>query len=482
LSILPNIKADPFELPDISGSAESIFTPIEEQRLGRAFMYNLRQQLPIIDDLLLSDYINALGQRLVNKAVTGQREFYFFLVNKKEVNAFAGPAGNIGVYSGLILASESESELAAVMAHEIAHVTQNHLHRAFEDATNMAIPTAALLLAAIILGAKAGGNAGMAAAAGVQAASLQRQIDFTREHEKEADAVGIQILTAADFDPYAMPAFFGRIAKASRLYANDAPEFLRTHPVTTNRIADAMGRAESYPYRQRPDDLAYFLVRAALREQGFNNPKQAVEHFKASLASKRYRQETAERYGYALSLLRHGKIAQARQEAKYLLKQSPTNISFILLDARVDAENGQITNALNSIVAALKLFPSNAPLASFYAHLCLRQNQAVRAVKYLDQALAHNSKEQSLYELRAQVASAVGQKADAHLFLAEANFLNGELEAAIQRLGAALRTENFDEYAELKLRSRLAELEQEFKADKMAKEFKKNSRNQFNNN
>lgn len=481
-SVLPHVHAETFDLPDIAGSAESIFTPTQEQRLGRAFMRSVRQNLSVLDDAFLSNYINTLGQHLVDKAEASQRNFYFFILDQAQINAFAGPAGNIGVNSGLILASESESELAAVLAHEISHVTQNHLHRAFENASNMSIPTAALILAAIMLGAKAGGNAGMAAAAGVQAAALQHQIDFTRENEKEADSTGITVLAAADFDPHAMPAFFQRISKASRIYENNAPEFLRTHPVTTNRIADAMGRADTYPYRQRPDDPDYFLVRAILREREFNDPKQAVQHFRAGLTTKRYRQEASEHYGYALALLRARNINKARQEAEQLLKTNPANVAYLLLNAHIDAASGQITRAINSIATALELFPGNIPLASYYAQLCLMQNQPSRAIQPLDQALASHPKESSLYELRAQIANASGQKADAHLFLAEASFLNGEIEAAVQRLGTALRMEHFDEYGELKLRSRLAELEQELEQDKDAHDQDSNKKRRSKNN
>ena len=245
VSMLPELRADPpnVELPDIASSAESLFTPVEEQRIGRAFMRSIRDSLPIIEDQLLSDYINALGQRLVSKLKTTPQNFYFFLVNQQEINAFAGPAGNIGVNSGLILATESESELAAVLAHEISHITQHHLARAFEDAGNLSIPTAALLLAAILLGATTGAGAGIAAAAGVQAAAIQHQLNFTRADEQEADTMGMKLLAAAGFDPHAMPAFFERLSQSSRLDENNAPEFLQTHPVTSNRIADAMGRS-----------------------------------------------------------------------------------------------------------------------------------------------------------------------------------------------------------------------------------------------
>jgi len=468
IGVLPNLRAGTIALPDITGSAEGLFTPLEEQRLGRAFMRSVRRGLPVIDDPLLSEYIDGLGQRLTAKAERSQSSFHFFLIDQPLVNAFAGPAGNIGVYSGLVLATESESELAAVVAHEISHVTQDHLARTFENAQNMSVPTAALLLAAILLGAKAGGDVGIAAAAGVQAAALQQQINFTRENEQEADTVGIRLLAAADFDPHAMPVFFERLSKASRLYENNAPEFLRTHPVTSNRIADAIGRADRYPYRQRPDNPDYFLTRAALRERGFSNPKKAVEHFRATLDSKRYRQEAGERYGYALALLHAHQLEQARNEARRLLRQAPANIAYLLLDARVDADGGQAARALKSIAMALDLFPGNYPLASYYAQLSLEQRRPAQAVGPLDQALEHHHDEPGLYELRSRVAAATGHRADAYLFLADASYLNGQLENAVQQLGVALRSEHFDYYDESKLRARLGEINRELKAEKDA--------------
>ncbi len=470
LSIAPALRADNITLPDIGASAGSLITPEEEQRLGRQFMRSVRRSLPVMDDPLLVEYIESLGQHLVSQTDKGRRNFHFFLIDQPIINAFAGPGGHIGIYSGLILATESESELASVVAHEIAHITQDHLVRAFENASQMSAPTAALLLAAILLGSAVSSDLGMAAAAGVQAAAIQQQLNFTRQNEKEADRVGIKTLARADFDPNAMPVFFERMAKASRLYENNAPEFLRTHPVTTDRIADALGRAGAFPYRQRAEDLNYFLLRAVLRERSFGNPKQAVTHFAGTLKQGRYRQEDAERYGYALALLRNHQPQAAQAEARRLIRKAPANIAYVLLDARVKAQLGQVNQALKSVHTTLELFPGNYSLTQYFAELSLEHGQPRRADQALELALKRRPDEPTLYKLRSRAAAAQGNKADAHLYLAEAHYLNGQLEMAERQLEVALRGERFKFYDAAKLQAKLDHIKNELKAEKEKKE------------
>ena len=469
ICIAPNLQADNIALPDIGASAGSLMTPEEERRLGRQFMRSVRRSLPVMDDPLLVEYIEGLGQRLASHAEKGRRNFHFFLIDQPVINAFAGPGGHIGIFSGLILATESESELASVVAHEIAHVTQDHLVRAVENASQMSGPTAALLLAAILLGAAVDSNVGVAAAAGVQAAAIQQQLNFTRHNEKEADRVGIKTLASADFDPSAMPVFFERMAKASRLYENNAPEFLRTHPVTTDRIADALGRAGAFPYRQRPDDISYFLVRSTLRVHSFKDPKQALTHFSGTLKQGRYRNQEAERYGYALALLRNHQAKKARAQVQKLITKDPANIAYILLEARVLEQLGQVNKALKSVDIALDLFPGNYPLTRYFAELSLEHGQPARADRALEQALKRRPDEPSLYMLRSRSAAGAGNKGDAHLFLAEAHYLNGQLEQAEQQLEVALRSGNFDFYENSKLQAKLAHIKGELKAEKEKK-------------
>jgi predicted Zn-dependent protease len=231
-------------------------------------MRYVRARQKVVDDPLIDAYLADLGRDMVEASEAPGTPFHFFLIESPQINAFAGPGGYIGFNSGLLLTTDSENELAAVMAHEMSHVTQRHLVRAFDNAASMSLAQGALLIGAIILGATVGGQAGIAAAAGAQAAALQQQINFTRANEQEADRVGMALLAEAGFVPSAMPAFFERMGRANQLYATKVPVFLRTHPVTTSRIADATGRAEQYPYRHRPDSLGYLLTRAALRRGG----------------------------------------------------------------------------------------------------------------------------------------------------------------------------------------------------------------------
>ena len=210
-------RAGPLDLPEIGSTADAVMTSGAERRLGKAFMGKVREALPVSDDPLLTDYLESLGKELVAADRSAGGQFSFFLIDQPVVNAFAGPGGYIGVYSGLILASESEDELAAVMAHEIAHVTQRHLMRSFEDQGRLSLPTTALLVAAAILGAQVSSDAGMAALAGVQAAALQRQINFTRRQREGGRPRRHRHLGGPGRDPYAMAGFFERLAKASRV-------------------------------------------------------------------------------------------------------------------------------------------------------------------------------------------------------------------------------------------------------------------------
>lgn len=455
------VNAEPFALPDFGSSADTLMSIGEERQLGRAFMRSVREALPVIEDPLLTDYIESLGHRLVAASGTGAGRYSFFLIDEPVINAFAGPDGHVGVYSGLVLASESESELAAVMAHEIAHVTQRHLMRAFEDQQQLSIPATALLIAAAILGAQVDANVGAAAVAGVQAAAAQRQINFTRENEKEADRVGIATLAAAGFDTYAMPGFFERMSKASRLYETDAPEFLRTHPVTTNRIADALGRAESYGAKQRADNLRFHLTRARLRERSYKDPAKAVSHFRATLNQNRYRNEVAERYGYASALARANQTAAASEQVQRLLSAHPNQAEFIILDAELDMQRGNGNEAVVKLRTSSGLRPENVPLRIAYAKALMATGEPANALNVLKQLERMRPGQTYLYRLMADAALKSGQRAATHMYRAEAYYSEGELEPAILQLELALKQRNASFQDASQAQARLETLKEE---------------------
>lgn len=449
-------------LPEIGDISGNIMTPAEEQRLGKAFMRSIMASEKVLEDPLLVDYLQDLGRSLANNSDDASGNYTFFLIDNPQINAFAGPAGYIGVFTGLILTSQTESELAAVMAHEIAHVTQAHLRRAWQMASSMSVPQAAVLLAAVVLGATVGGDAGLAAAAAGQAGLIQQQINFTRSNEREADRVGIGVLAKSDFEPRAMASFFQRLGRASRGEGSEIPEYLRTHPVTSDRIADSQGRAAGYPFRQRVENVRFHMLRAALRERQITNAREALLQFEQSLKEGRYRHEDAERFGYVLALMRNERLGQARLEIDKLLRKRPTLSELIIVSARLHHQSGNTGKGLQELRNALKLFPTNYSLTMTLAELLLAEKKASEAYGLLRDQAKIRPTDARIYELLARAATAIGQKTEGHEYLAEHYYLLGNLKGALLQLEIALRDKQLDFYKSSRLESRRNIVKNEF--------------------
>jgi predicted Zn-dependent protease len=462
---------DSIRLPDLGSPSDQYLTPNDEIRLGQAFMQNILETQNVVTDPLISEYIQNLGNQLLKHSEAAGQAYHFFVIEEPVINAFAGPGGHIGVFSGLILATQSESELASVIAHEIAHVTQKHLLRAFDAANQMSGKTAALILAAILVGMTSSSpDAGIAMATGVQANAIQQQINFTRSNEQEADNVGIRILADADFDPRAMPVFFERLTHANRLFDSGIPEILRTHPVTTNRIADALGRAEEYSYKQYAGNIEYFLVREALRVRQFKNPASAVKHFRSGLKEGRYLNKEAHQYGYALALTANHEYLKAHKLISDLLQKRPTQIDYILADAEITKQMGDPSKALKSLGAANTLMPDNYPLAVTYAENLLEAGKAQEAKTVAGRMRNLRPNDARLFRLLGNAEEELGNTTESHRLLAEAYVADGKLEAAVQQLLIASKSDDkSDFYLTSQIESRLHELERavaELKKDK----------------
>lgn len=456
------LVADDLLLPELGSASGSFMTPAQEKRLGQAFMRSIKASETIIDEAFARTYIEQLGQKLSTVSDKDQySDFDFFIVDNPQINAFAGPGGHIGVYSGLILTSQSESELAAVVAHEIAHVTQKHLMRTFHEASQMSLPSAAVLLAAVILGAAAGGDAGVAAAMAGQAALVQNQINFTRANEKEADRVGISTLAKADFETHAMPTFFERMGRANQTYSSELPEFLRTHPVTTNRIADSVARADQYPYQQHEDSLHYFLVKALIRQRSFSSPKEAEKYFSTNLKEGRHRNAEAQKFGLALSMIAQNRLKEAGNHIKELLKTHPTEPVFLIYDSRIDAATGNLKRAIENMENSLLLYASNYPLNLQLAELYIQAEDYPKAITILKDTTILRPFDDSVYKRLAEAYGKNKQLVEAHNAQADYLYLNGQLEPAIQQLEIALRENDVDFYLASKLEAKLASLKNE---------------------
>jgi predicted Zn-dependent protease len=463
-ALTQNVYSD---LPSIGDSSSSAISPEQQKQLGAEMMRQLRQSGIVLDDTEITSYLNALGQRLTSNSDSGGQLFTFFVVNDPAINAFAGPGGYIGVNSGLILAAENESELAGVLAHEISHVTQHHLARAFEAQQGLSLPSMAAMLAAILIGTQ-NSQAGMAAISAVAAGGAQYQINFTRDNEKEADRVGIQTLAQSGYDPYGMPRFFERLQKNSRLYGSHPPEFLLTHPVTTNRIAEATSRAESFSGHKTQDSLDFQLIRAKLRVMEYNDPKQVLEDFQ------RY-SDTSDnappykRYEYALLLSAAGKTAESSRILEQLHRKDPDRIAYRLALANVYERGGNYAQALKTYKDSLDLYPGNLTFLLPYASALIVVNEAPRAYKLASDIRKDQYSNPLVYKLLAQAAEATGRKVEMHEAMSQYYFLNGYTRDAIQQLELASREPGLSDYDSARVEARQKELEAIFDEEKKTK-------------
>lgn len=437
LSLLCNPLAAA-DLPDLGDVSRQYFSEQEEQTLSRAIMRDIYADPQYLDDPEIEAYLNDLGYRLVAVSSRNQRDFNFFVIADNSINAFALPGGNIGVHTGLLLAAQSESELASVLAHEIAHVTQDHLARMVAAQTRAYWPSMAALALAL-LAARSNANVAGAAIASTQALTLQNQLNYTREYEREADRLGYEMLTRAGFDPRAMPAFFNRLQRANRISDTSAPAYLRTHPLTSERIADMEARAQGTPYVQIPDSLDFALVRARIKALE-GTPAEAVGDFRSRFADRRFSVEAEARYGLALALLRARQYAAAEDEIQKLMADhSHTSPLLASLAARSARESGRLDVAIARYRTAVASYPGYRPLLYGYAEALLAADRARDALAFLDAQTALWPRDIRLWHLAAQAHARVGQRLQSHRAEAEAQALLGNLAAAIEQINLGIK-------------------------------------------
>ena len=434
LAVQPAIAAD---LPDLGEVSRQYFSDQEEQTLGRAIMRDVYADPRYLDDPEIESYLNQLGYKLVSVSTRNQREFTFFVVNDPSINAFAMPGGNIGVHTGLLLAAQSESELAGVVAHEIAHVTQDHIARMVASQSQSYWPTMAALALAL-LASRSSPNVAGAAIATTQAYSIQNQLNYSRDYEREADRLGYDMLNRSGYDVRGMSGFFSRLQRANRFYDTSAPAYLRTHPLTTDRIADMESRSETAPYQQVEDSLDFQLVRARLRAQE-DSAQDAVLAARKALDEKRYNSETAARYGLVTALIRARQFKEAETEAQKLPSGKTGSPMIQLLIARTALAAGNQALALQRYQAGSQAYPGYRPLQYGHIGALLAAGRSSDAQAQVDRQLALYPLDRRLWRLAAQAHAQQGHRLLSHRAQAEAAALSGNLVAAIEQIALGLK-------------------------------------------
>ncbi len=453
LALLPPAAAD--GLPDLGESAQAEISPAAERRVGESFMREMRWRDPAyLGDPEVEDYLNLIGGRLVAVSQDVRQAFDFFAVRDNTLNAFAWPGGFIGVHSGLILAARSESELAAVLAHEVSHVTQRHIVRMVsKQGQNSLVALAGMIVA--ILASRGNSQVGEAALIASQAAVVQSQLGYTRDFEREADRVGLQTLEAAGYDARAMASFFERLQQSGRLYENNAPSYLHTHPLTAERISDVENRVRNLPYRQVPDSLDFQLVRAKLRAQ-LGTPDEAVTDARTRLGDKAVDAGVAH-YGLARALARAKNLAAAEREVAEARRAKLASPMLESLAGEVRAAQNDAAGAIRLLAEARKRYPVNRALLYQQIDLLLGAGRAPEALDIIGRELAVRTQDAQLYKLQARALAAAGRQSAQHRALAEQYALQGNLIAAVEQLQIAQKAGDGDFYEQSAIDARLRE-------------------------
>ncbi len=448
-------------LPDLGELERSGLSHHTERRLGERYMLEIRRDPSYIHDPEIADYLNRLGQKLASHVEQGRQSFAFFAVRDAMLNAFALPGGYVGVHTGLILAARSESELAGVLAHEVSHVTQSHLARMFGN-QGQAQLTSLLSLAVALLAARNSPDVAIGAAMAGQAAVVQNQLNYSRDFEREADRLGLDLMEKAGFDVRGMASFFERMLQFGRLYENNAPGYLRTHPMTTERITDMENRIAQRPYRQVPDSTEFGLVRAKIRAYD-GTPGDAVADFVAQLKSGKYAREADVRFGYAHALLRDNKLAAAAAELETLKRLKLNSPLLDSLTAQWQLKRKDVAGAIQTLQESMQRHPQARAL--IYALIETKVGAggtagAAEAVEMTRRELQLTPGDPSLFALQAKAYAAQGKRMHQHRAQAEAYLLEGQLDAAILQLDYARQAGDGNFYELSEVDARLRELRQ----------------------
>ena len=441
-------------LPDIGSPADATLSKNDEARLGRAIMAQIRQMGRVVEDPLITEYVNEIGHRIAAQANNdGLHDFSFFVIEDPVINAFALPGGFIGVHTGLLEATRNEDELAGVLAHEVAHVTQRHIARSIHSGQRQSMMSMAIMLGAILAAvAGADGDAVQGAIAVAQGTAAQQQINFTRSNEYEADRVGIEALASAGFDPQGMASFFEVISRSNTPMEYRTPEFLRTHPVSSARIAESRNRARSYPPVHTNDTVNYGIARARILVASQDTPEEAVKYFEREPYEY---QSDVERYGRAIAYLNDGRNSDANRIFEELANREPEVIAYHigLADAQLAME--AIDESVATFERARELFPRNVPLVIHYAEALLKLGHADKAHEILLDLLNNVPPTPEQVRLIARAAIDAGEIAEAHYYMAEYRLMIGDLIGGVNFLRQALRVPELEEIQRIRFEARI---------------------------
>lgn len=426
------------DLPTIGTAAGGTMSIERERLIGDYYMRQLRAQAPIVEDPVLREYLTDLGNKLVLHSNNVRFPFSFFWVRDSNINAFAFLGGYVGVHTGLIEQAQDESELASVLAHEIAHVTQRHIARNMERMQAATPVSIAQIIGGLVL-AMANPQLGMAVMTGSMAGIQQRQINYTRQFELEADRFGMNSLAAAGFDPHGAPRFFARLAAQYR-YSTQIPQYLVTHPLPESRIADTRARADLLGRRDLDPSLDFELAKARIQvrytstqaRDNLVNMRSAENRLRNSNAHQH--KIDAARYGQALSLHALERYDEADQILQDLYQGNRLNLFYIDTITDVWLAQRRYDEVVDFLTQAYVRRPNNQVVTLNLAYAANHASEFELSIKVLNDYILRNREDRVAYDLLFEAHQRSGNAVAMHETQAELHVLRGMFDMAIEEL------------------------------------------------
>jgi predicted Zn-dependent protease len=446
------------QLPGL-GSPASAALPFREQyQIGYEMMLQMRAQHRLLQDPEVEEYLNSIGKRLAAQSHLGAATFHYLCVATPVVNSEAALGHFVFINSGLILFTDTESQLAAVMAHETAHEVQNHIARKILNAEHANIDSLAGMFVAILLGA-AGGGGGQAIAGGVvasQGLAQQEQIDYSRSVEEEADRVGLELMAAAGFDPEGMPQMFEKLMRLQGLQGASVPAVLIGHPMTAARIAYSQAHAAQYPPVPDTSSADYYIIKARVRVITARASQHVERYYARRIAAGIHSLGTE--YGYALALLRNDHAKRAVPIFTRLLEQHPELHLLYSALGQAQAQAGQMQQALATFAQAKRLFPFNVPITVRYAQTLMLAGKYTQAHRMLNNLFNIVTPTLSEMRLTARAASAAGDLGGAYSDMGQYQLALGNLPLAAQQFEIALTMPNLNNVQRARISAQLKQV------------------------
>ena len=449
----PTMTAAQVNLPVLGDSVSGTISTQQEYEFGRELLRQIRRETAMFDDPLIMEYIVNLTFKLAVNSQLKDHRLEFILIDNQILNAFAAPGGIVGVNAGLFLYADNEGQFASVLSHELAHISQRHYARSVQQAKNNALPSVAGLLASLIIAATVGGDAGQAALMTNQAVGQENQLRYSRSNEQEADRIGIRTLYNSGFDPNDMAGMFEQMMRM-KSFSRRLPEFLSTHPLDENRIADSKNRSNSLPSVDYVQNIEFLLMKHRVTFHYANNKDSVLQALQRDLPQLNGIEKDAAMYGVALGQLHNGQYVQATQSLDGLLKKDPTRITYVMLEADIAKAAGQTERALSILEKNLKINPNNNPLTMSYAKTLNENGRYDDAAAALErQSLIRPNDPEIWYQL-AEIQGKADNISKVHQARGEYFITVGDFTLARNQFNLALNLEN-DRLVKAKIQQRL---------------------------